>query len=70
MDLAAVDLAFLPAARQAALVRAGEVTSAELTSLYLERIERVDAELNAFVTVRGEEALAEARAADETPSAA
>jgi amidase len=70
MDLAAVDLAFLPAARQAALVRAGDVTSVELTSLYLERIERLEPRLNAFVTVRAEGALADARAADETPSAA
>ena len=59
-----MELAFLSARRQAELVRAGEVSSAELVELYLERIERLDPELNAYVTVRGEEALAEARAVD------
>jgi amidase len=37
-------------------------------ALYLERIERLDPELNAFVTVRAEEALADARAAESTPA--
>jgi len=59
-----MERAFLSATEQARLVRAGEVSSVELVSLYLERIERLDPELNAFVTVRGEEALADARAAD------
>jgi amidase len=59
-----MELAFLPATEQARLVRTGEVTSVELVQLYLDRIERLDPELNAFVTVRGEEALADAAAAD------
>ena len=58
------DLAFVPAVEQARLVRDGDVSSVELVELYLERIERIDPELNAFVTVRSEEALADARAAD------
>ncbi len=62
-----MDLAFLPAIEQARLVRAREVSSGELVRLYLERIERIDPELNAFVTVCAEEALASARAADESP---
>jgi amidase len=37
-------------------VRAGEVSPAELTTLYLERIERLDPQLNAFVTVVDEPA--------------
>lgn len=64
-----MDLAFVPATGQADLVRSGEVTPVELTQLYLERIERLDPELNAFVTVRGDEALADARAADSEPDA-
>jgi amidase len=59
-----MDLAFLPATEQARLVRAGEVSSHELVRLYLERIERLDPQLNAFVTVCGEEALAEAETRD------
>jgi amidase len=62
--VAGMGLAFLPAVEQARLVREGAVTSVELVELYLERIERLDPELNSFVTVRSEEALADARAAD------
>jgi amidase len=65
-----MELAFLSAVEQAQLVRAGDVSSVELVELYLERIARLDPTLNAFVTVCGEEALAAARAADATPSAA
>ncbi len=42
---------FLSATEQAELVRKGEVAPAELFQLYRERIERLDPELNAFVTV-------------------
>ena len=58
------DLAFAGAARQADLVRRGEVSSVELVELYLERIERFQPELNAFRTVMAERALADARQAD------
>ena len=58
------ELAFAGIARQAELIRAGEVSSRELTELYLERIERLDPQLNAFTTVLAERALAEADAAD------
>ncbi len=56
------DLAFAPALTQAELVRRGDVTPLELVDLYLERIERLDPELNAFVTVDAEGARAAARA--------
>jgi amidase len=59
-----MELAFLPAVEQARLVRDGEVSSVELVRCYLDRIERIDPELDAYVTVRGEEALAEAAAID------
>jgi len=53
-------LAFLTATEEGDLVRRGEVTAVELVETYLERIERLDAELNAYVTVCADEALAAA----------
>ena len=53
-----MELAFLSAVEQAQLVRTGEVSATELVTASLERIERLDPVLNAFVTVCGEEALA------------
>jgi len=61
----ASELAYAGAARQAELLRAGEVSSVELTDLYLARIERIDPKLNSFRTVFAESARKEARAADE-----
>jgi amidase len=60
----AVELAFAGPTRLAELVRAGEVSSRELTELYLERIERIDPELNAYRMTMPERALAEADQAD------
>ncbi|HXE45929.1 MAG TPA: amidase [Conexibacter sp.] len=57
------DLAFAGIARHAALVRAGEVSPRELVELYLERIERIDPQLNAVRVVFAERALAEAEQA-------
>ena len=59
-----MELPFLSATEQARRVRSGDLSSAELVQLYLDRIERLDPALNAFVTVRAEEALADARASD------
>jgi amidase len=61
----AMELAFLPATELARKVRTREIGSAELVQLCLDRIEQIDPELDAFVTVCGEEALAAARGADE-----
>ena len=61
----AVDIAFAGPSRQAELVRTGEVSAQELTELYLERIERIDPEVNAYRTVMAERALAEANQADQ-----
>jgi len=55
------ELAFLPATEQARLIREGQVSPVELVQLYLERIERLDPELGSYVTIRGDEALADAR---------
>ncbi len=52
------------ALEQVELLRAGEVSSSELTRHYLDRIERYGDRLGAFVTVTPELALAQAAAAD------
>src|SRR6478609_3753377 len=46
------------------MVRAGEVSPTELVRLYLERIERLDPQLNSFRVVLGERALLEAEQAE------
>jgi amidase len=58
------DLAFAGLARHADLIKAGELSSRELTELFLRRIERLDPTFNAFRVVLGEKALAEADQAD------
>ena len=58
------ELAFAGVVRQAELIRAGEVSSRELVELYLERIARLDPELNAFRKVMAERALVDAQQAD------
>lgn len=60
----AADLAYAGAARQAELIRAGEVSSRELVEVLLERIERIDPEINAYRVVMAERALADADEAD------
>jgi amidase len=60
----AEDLAFVGAARQAEMIRAGEVTPTELVRMYLERIERLNPRLNAFRVVFAERALLEAEQAE------
>ncbi|MCG7987530.1 MAG: Asp-tRNA(Asn)/Glu-tRNA(Gln) amidotransferase subunit GatA [Candidatus Thiodiazotropha weberae] len=49
----------------AAGLKAGEFSSVELTGHFLERIERLDGNINAFITTTAEQALAEAAVADE-----
>jgi amidase len=56
----ATELAFAGAARQAALLAAKEVSARELVEVHLERIARLDPELNAYRVVLAEQALAEA----------
>lgn len=47
-----------------AAMRAGEFTSVELTRHFIDRIDRLNGELNALITATPEQALAEAEAAD------
>ena len=58
------DVAFWPATHLAALIRERQVTSVELTRMYLDRLIRHDAELNCVVTLMEARAMAEAAAAD------
>src|SRR5882724_10555168 len=55
----------LSAARQVQALRAGEVSSRELTEHYLDRIAKLDSQLGAFVTVAPELAIEESTRADK-----
>ena len=59
------DVAFAGIVRQAEMVRRGDVTPTELVELYLERIERLDPQLNSYRVVLGERARADARRVEE-----
>lgn len=56
-------------AQQAKALADGEISSVELTQTYLDRIKKHNGDLNAYVTVCEETALAEAKAADEKRAA-
>ena len=58
------DLAFATVSELASLLRAGKVTSVELTKMYLARLKRFDPKLHFVITLTEERALAQARAAD------
>jgi aspartyl-tRNA(Asn)/glutamyl-tRNA(Gln) amidotransferase subunit A len=60
-DAPPTDLTIAAAAR---LMAAGSLTSAALTRAYLDRIERLEPQINAYVTVTAEQAMAEAEAWD------
>jgi amidase len=63
------EIAFAGAAKQAEMVRAGEVSPTELVRLCLERIGRYDDQLNSFRKVFAERALLEAEQAEARRSA-
>jgi amidase len=63
------DLAFLSATQQADLVRRKELSPVELVTLYLDRIDRIDPQLNSYVTIVAELALDRARAAEAAVAA-
>ena len=59
------DIAFLSAAATAKAVRAGELSPVDAVRAYLERIDRLDSRLAAYITVTREEALDAARLVEE-----
>ncbi|MGF1568190.1 MAG: amidase [Nodosilinea sp.] len=59
------DLAFLPALEQARLIRSKELSPLELTEIYLERIQRLNPKLGAYVTVMADQAIVDAKAKTE-----
>ena len=61
----ATEITGLSLAEAAALLRARELSPLELTEAYLERIERLNPTINAYITVTAERALADARRATE-----
>lgn len=58
------DLAFLPAHRISALIKARRITSRQITDIYLERLKRLNPQLNCVVTLMETSARAEADAMD------
>jgi amidase len=62
-------LAFTPALEQAELVRTRQVSPVELVDLYLARIEELNPELNAYITVAAEFARGAALAAERAVGA-
>jgi amidase len=64
------DLAFADAVELAKLIRDRAISPVELVELYLDRIDRLDPQLDAFVTVDSDGALAAARAAERALAAA
>ncbi|WP_306366671.1 Asp-tRNA(Asn)/Glu-tRNA(Gln) amidotransferase subunit GatA [Nocardiopsis sp. CC223A] len=58
------DIVSLSAADLGAAIKAGEISAQEATTAYLDRIEAVDGDVNAFLHVRRETALEQARAVD------
>jgi amidase len=63
------EFAFLGLVRQAEMVRAGEVSPTELVGQTLERIDRLDPQLNAFRKVFADKAMLEAEQAEARRSA-
>ena len=58
------ELVFAGAARQAALMREKRVSPVELVTAYLDRIDRLDGRLHAFITICSDSALEEAARAE------
>jgi amidase len=62
------DLAYLPALEQARLIRDGELSPVELAEIYLERIDKLNPSLGAYLTVTADIALAQAKEAERAVS--
>src|SRR5499426_1382610 len=58
------DIAFAPVTQQSRWIESRQLTSERLTSIYLSRIERLDAKIRSIITLTKDHALARAKAAD------
>jgi amidase len=63
------DICFMTAVQMAAAIRAGELSVREVMAAHLARIEHVNPQVNAIVTLHAEQAMAAAGAADEAQTA-
>jgi aspartyl-tRNA(Asn)/glutamyl-tRNA(Gln) amidotransferase subunit A len=63
--MAASEISFKSAAELAALIKARKLSPVEVVRAYLDRIEAVNPKVNAFITVTGEQALNQARTAEQ-----
>ena len=59
------DIAFLTATQLASLIKSRRITSTRLTTIYLDRLERLNGKLLAAVTIMRPQALAEAKRMDD-----
>ena len=59
------ELTYMPATELVRAIRAGQVSSVEVTEHFLQRIERLAPQLNAYLALCPDQALADARAADD-----
>jgi Asp-tRNA(Asn)/Glu-tRNA(Gln) amidotransferase A subunit family amidase len=59
------EIAFLSIRELAGLIKSGQISSVELTRIYLERIKKYDPKIQAFITVTEDLALTQAYKADE-----
>ena len=59
------NLAFAPASELASLIADKQVSPVELTALYFERIDRLDSQLHAYLTLCGDEAIQAAKDAED-----
>ncbi len=58
-------LAYMPATELVQAIRTRQVSSVEITEHFLQRIDRLDPRLNAYLTLCSDQALADARIADD-----
>ena len=65
----AIDIAFLPVIELAELIRTRQISSTELTKLYLERLRRFDTEFKVIASVTEDRALRQAAEADRAIAA-
>ena len=59
------ELSYMPATELAQAIRTRQVSSVEVTQHFYERIDRLDSRLNSYLALCPEQALADARAADD-----